>query len=100
MRVSEHSAGQRLTSPPAPSGTTNDVNAIMALEKAAHASPYKEDELDHLCTNKEFFLDVAGKTFRHAMIVEARKLEMKFFRKIGLHTKIENGERLSQMAAE
>ena len=33
-------------------------------------------------TDMEFFDDVAGKTLCRAMTVEARKLEMKFFRKM------------------
>ena len=72
--------------------TAHELNAITALEKTAHASPHKEDAWDHLHADMEFFDDVTGKTLSHALTAEARKLEMKFFRKMGVYTKVPRSE--------
>ena len=94
LRLDSAGGVGQATSLPTQSRTSSDVNAIMALQ-TMHASPHKEDALHHLYADMEFFDDVTGKTLSHAMTVEARKLEMKFFRKMGVYTKIPSSEALA-----
>ena len=57
-----------------------------------HPSPHKEDTWDHLYADMEFFDDTTGKTLNHALTAEARKLDVKFFRKMGVYTKVPRNE--------
>ena len=77
---------------------TSEVNAIVAPETML-ASPHQEDAWGLLYSDIEFFDDVTGETLSHAMTVEARNLEMKFFRRWA-STRRSQGMRLERMAEE
>ena len=47
---------------------------------------------EELYGDKEFYDDVAGNGFKHAFIVKARELEMKFFRDWGVFAKVPRSE--------
>ena len=62
-----------------------------------HAHPHKEEDwessyYDELYSGKGFFDDVTWKELNYKMAVEARKLEMAFFRKMKVYTKVPRSE--------
>ena len=76
---------------------TVELNQLMILEKTVHASPHKEEAwedfyYDELYSGKGFFDDVTGKELNYRMTVEARKLEMAFFRKMNVYIKVPRSE--------
>ena len=60
-------------------------------------SPHKEEErgiwAEELYSNKEFYDDIIGKGFNHALTVKARELEMKFMSVTGASTPKSQGAR-------
>ena len=44
--------------------------------------------MEHLYSGKEFFADVHGKWLDKNRAIEARRLELEFFRKMGVYTKV------------
>ena len=59
-------------------------------------SPHKEEDrglwAEELHGDKEFYDDVIGKGFNHALTVKARKFDMKFIRDRGIYTKVQRSE--------
>ena len=52
----------------------------------------KTQYMRHLHSGKEFFDDVHGKWLEKERAIEARRLELKFFRKMGVYTKVPRKE--------
>ena len=73
---------------------TTEMNYLMSLGE--HKSPHEDDERGiwekELYDGKDFFDDVTGKSLNHDMAVEARRLEMQFFRRMKVYSKVPRSE--------
>ena len=60
------------------------------LEQHPHDSEAAKDRklMEHLYSGKEFYDDVHGDRLDKNRAIEARRLELEFFRKIGVYTKV------------
>ena len=76
---------------------TLEINALMSV--CGHPSPHAGEDpgiwAEELYAGREFFDDVTGHSLNHGLAVEARKLEMQFFRKMGVYTKVPRSEATS-----
>ena len=75
------------------------MNFLMSLEAkslGAIDGPHDAEDrgkwAEELYGDKEFYDDVTGKGFNHALTVKARELEMKFMRDRGIYTKVPRSE--------
>ena len=67
------------------------------FEDDERESPHEESmghDLRRLYGDVEFFDDVIGGILDKALMIEARKLEMAFFQRMGVYTKVDRSEAL------
>ena len=69
--------------------TKDIVDPIAELLSVYEVHPHEEKaDMSHLYSGKDFFDDVHGKWLNKDMAIEARMLEMDFFKKMGVYTKV------------
>ena len=74
--------------------TLDTVDVIRELLEVFEQSPHDDDAardrevMEHLYSGKEFFDDVHGKWLDKDRAIDARRLQLEFFRKIGVYTKV------------
>ena len=74
-----------------PQDITPEINCLLSVEKEIHRSPH-EEENPGIYAGLDFVDDNTGKQLDFKMAVEARKLEMKFFRDMQVYTKVPRSE--------
>ena len=73
---------------------TLEINAILSTPH--HEDDYEGTIMDQLYYDKEFFDDTSGSTLKHSLAVEARKTEMRFFKKMKVYTKVPRAEAIRE----
>ena len=71
---------------------TSEIECLMSIEKAVHKHPHDDPENGELYSGREFFDDNTGKELDFNLAVQARRLEMKFFRDMKVYTKVYRSE--------
>ena len=65
------------------------IGAIRDLLEVYEPHPHDDREtMEFLCSGKEFYDDLSGKWLEKDRAIEARRLELEFFRKMGVYTKV------------
>ena len=76
----------------------NMVDPIAELLSVYEVHPHEEKvDMSHLYSGKDFFDDVHGKWLNKDMAIEARMLEMDFFKKMGVYTKVPRDKAVSKI---
>ena len=74
------------------------VDPILELLSVYEAHPYEEKvDMSNLYSGKDFFDDVHGKLLNKEMATEARRLEIEFFKKMGVCTKIPRAQAVGKI---
>ena len=75
--------------------TLDTIDVVRELLEVFEPHPHNDDEasndreiMEHLYSGKEFYDDVHGKWLEKDRAIEARRLEIEFFRKMGVYTKV------------
>ena len=74
--------------------TTETSDVVRELLEVFEQHPHDDDaakdraNMEHVYSGKEFFDDVHGKWLDKDRAIEARRLELEFFRKMGVYTKV------------
>ena len=74
--------------------TLDAIDVIRELMEAYEPHPHDEEAakdkatMEYLCSGKDFYDDISGKWLDKDRAIEARRLELEFFRKMGVYTKI------------
>ena len=65
------------------------TDIIQKISERETMTPHNDDNLEEMCENMTFYDEVnGGKKLNEKMVIEARRLEVEFFEKMGVYKRV------------